>query len=249
MGGECAGPDHAQAPLRVEVVNQLSELERLKDDWEALNRRSSDHDAPFFQSYGWCLHVAKVRLERSPDRYRLCVATLWRGERLIGLWPLSVQRASGAWIVKNLDDPFGQFAGVVFENSADIPVGVEAVLDFLRTQRWADGLQIESVIAGSALHQALVAADASQRVSNRAVYVDLRRYRSFQEFMNGINKKTRKNLRNLMNRLRRSGNVEHVVTSDRVHVKDIIHAAFEGRLAWIPRTRFSRSDGAPDRER
>jgi len=225
--------DGAAVPLRVEFITKLGQLPLLKEQWEALNRHLSDHEAPFFQSHGWNFHVAKVRLERSSERYRLCVATVWRGHRMIGIWPLSVQRRWGVWIAKSLDDPFGQFAGVLFENKADIVPGVAAVLRTLRARKSADALQIDSVVNATSLHEALMSAGARNRVSNTAVYVDLRQCRSFDEFMGAINKKTRKNLRNLWNRLRRVVEIEHVISDQRIQLRNVIEDTFEARLAWI----------------
>lgn len=220
-------------PLRVEFITGPGQLARLKEQWEALNRHLNDHESPFFQSHGWNLHVAGVRLERSSKRYRLCVATVWRGQRMIGIWPLSVQRRWGVWIAKNLDDPFGQFAGVLFECKADIVPGVAAVLLALRARKLADALRIESVVTATPLFDALMSAGARNRVSNTAVYVDLRQCRSFDEFMSTVNKKTRKNLRNLWNRLRRVIAVEHVITDERAQLGNVIEETFEARLAWI----------------
>src|SRR4051812_39801764 len=113
--------------LQVELIDDLAHLAQLEDQWEALAARLSDHDAPFFQSHAWSMHVARTRLQRSSQRYRLCVAAVRDADRLIGIWPLALQRVSGAWIAKGLDEPFGQFAGVLFENPADIAPGVAAV--------------------------------------------------------------------------------------------------------------------------
>jgi len=33
------------------------------------------------------------------------VAAIHEGERLIGIWPLSLQRMLGSWIAKSLDEP------------------------------------------------------------------------------------------------------------------------------------------------
>src|SRR5690242_19064242 len=132
--------------LKVELIHDPDQLVGLRETWESLSARLSDHPAPFFQSYAWSLHVAQVRHRRSPHRFRPCVATIREAERVIGIWPLSLQRSSGAWIAKSLDEPFGQFAGVVFEDPAAIAAGVSAVVDALRASGVADGLQLDNVI-------------------------------------------------------------------------------------------------------
>jgi CelD/BcsL family acetyltransferase involved in cellulose biosynthesis len=232
----------APAALRVEFLTTLAELAPLEQQWESLNQKLSDHDAPFFQSYAWCRHVARVRLRNSPRRYKLLVATLRRGANLVGIWPLSLQRGSGAWIARSLDDPFGQFAGVLFDNEDDIAAGVAAVLHALRTRTEADGTQIEAVVAGSALHRALLAAGADTSEANQAVYVDLRPYASFGEFQQSVNKKTRKNLRNLRNRFQRTHGFSEKVLDQPEQLAPLIEQTFAARSQWMDR--FGRTSPA-----
>jgi CelD/BcsL family acetyltransferase involved in cellulose biosynthesis len=219
--------------LRVNFVTDLVGLASLKDRWENLNRRANDHESPFFQSYAWCAHVATVRLARSPSRFRLFIATIWRNDCLIGLWPLSLQKMLGVWIVRNLDDPFGQFAGVVFEHKTDIDPGVIAVIKNLKTNRLADGLKVDAVVEQTPLHNALKCSGALSKFVNQAVYVDLRPYLSFTDYAETINKKTRKNLRNALSRLKRRICIESLVLDNKSCIGKIISTALAGRLEWM----------------
>jgi CelD/BcsL family acetyltransferase involved in cellulose biosynthesis len=219
--------------LRVNFVTDLVGLASLKERWENINRRTNDHESPFFQSYAWCAHVATVRLAGSSGHFRLCVATVSRNDCLIGLWPLSLQKMFGGWIVKNLDDPFGQFAGVVFEHQVDIEPGVLAVIQNLKTSRYADGLKIDAVVEQTPLHIALRRTRAISKCVNQAVYVDLRPHPSFADYAETVNKKTRKNLRNAMSRLKRRIDVQSLVTHDKVQIGKLISTALSGRLEWM----------------
>ena len=163
----------------------------------------------------------------------MCVAKVLRGQRLIGLWPLSLQRQSSVWLVRNLDDPFGQFAGTVFEDSADIAPSVVAIVQALRRERLADGMQIEGVIAGSPLHQGLAAAGLRGTGSRDAVVVDLRPFATFADYTKTVNAKTRKNLRNLLNRLERSGPTTSIVVTEAARVREIIEKSFTDRVQWL----------------
>lgn len=228
--------------LRVEFVTDLPQLEALAQPWETLNRTATDHDAPFFQSFPWSYHVARVRLERSPHRFKLLVASLWRGTELVGIWPLSLQRSAGAWIARSLDDPFGQFAGVAFASANDIKPGVAAIVHQLKQEALADGLQIEALVAGSHLHAALLNLGASINEANHAVYVDLRACATIKDFRQNVNAKTRKNLRNLRNRLERThGLAEHVI-EERAQVGALIDQTFAERQRWM--ARFGRTSPA-----
>lgn len=226
---------HLLATPRVEFVTEFSAFESLAAKWESLNRKQSDHGACFFQSYAWSRHVASVRKLGSPERYRLLIATLWREKELVGIWPLSLQRGQGVWIVRNLDDPFGQFAGFLSENRTTIACGVKAILDALRAKGVADGVLIDAVTAGTPLHEALMRAGARAIGAQPTVYVDLRPYASAEEFRRSINSKTRKNLRNLHNRLVRVHPVEHVISSDPIESAPMMQETFAARLQWMHR--------------
>jgi CelD/BcsL family acetyltransferase involved in cellulose biosynthesis len=218
-------------PLRVEFKTELADLAPLAERWEALNRRESDHDSPFFQSYAWNHHVADVRARCSPDHFKLLVATVWRGDQLIGLWPLALKRSAGLWMACSLDDPFGQLAGVSFHDTADIAPGVAAILAALRSR--ADGLQIESVIAGSPLHTALVHGGATVTSNQQAVFIDLRAFQTFQAFEQTIKGSDRKVLRKRAEKLRRAHEIEHIAVDDRAKMGPLLQEVYNTRLQWV----------------
>jgi CelD/BcsL family acetyltransferase involved in cellulose biosynthesis len=220
-------------PFEVHFITQLAEMEPLAQQWEILNETASDHDAPFFQSYAWNRHIARIRLERSPDRFKLLIAVIRSGGDLIGIWPLSLQLSSGAWIARSLDDPFGQFAGVVFRRTDDVTPGIAAVVNMLRVRKLADGLRIEGLLVGSALHSALIAAGAATSEANQAVYVDLRPHATVADFRQSINKKTRKNLRNLRNRFERAHRLTELVIDDRSQLEPVLAETLAARQRWM----------------
>jgi CelD/BcsL family acetyltransferase involved in cellulose biosynthesis len=220
-----------RSQLRVEFKTELGELPPLAARWEALNRRLSDHDAPFFQSYAWNHHVARIRARCSPDHFKIHVATVWRGDDLVGVWPLGLQRSAGTWIAHSLDDPFGQLAGVAFHDRADVAPGVAAILSEL--SKHADGLQIEATIAGSALHAALSSRGATAASAAQGVFVDLRPYPTFQAFEQTIKSSTRKVLRKRAEKLRQAHQVERTVVDDGARIRPLLDEVFETRLQWL----------------
>lgn len=223
--GECS--------LRVEFVTALSELAQLGNVWEAFNGKLNDHDAVFFQSHAWCQHVASMQARPPRNDYRLCVAKVLRNGHLIGIWPLSLQRHSSIWLARNLDYPFGQFAGVLFYAKADIAPGVAAVINELRARRLADGIRIDGVIAGSSLHQALLLTGSVGSLANYAAVVDLRPYSCYADFLGRRNVKTLRNLRNAQNRLQRNSLLTTIATDDAQQVTEIVIQTFSDRLAWL----------------
>jgi CelD/BcsL family acetyltransferase involved in cellulose biosynthesis len=181
-----------------------------------------------------------MRRQHNKTTFRQHVATVWRGNDLMCIWPLGLFHGNGAWLARSLDDPFGQFAGAVFATGAPVNACIAAVLRDLRTV--ADAIQLEAVTEGSALNAALTVCGARTAATSQAVIVDLRPYPTIQAFAQTVNAKTRKNMRNLTNRLRRAHNIDHVVTEDMADVEPLLNATFASRVEWL--RRYGRTSAA-----
>lgn len=217
--------------LTVDFLSDLEALARIEQSWEMLARGS---DEPiFFQSFGWVRHVAETRLKSTPESCRLCVATIWQDGDLVGIWPLSLHKTGLCWIAKCLDEPFGQFAGLLRRTDLDPTVGIDIVIQALKQQSVAAGLKIERVIEGSLLHDQLSKNGASIAFSDSSVFLDFRPFDSFETYRKSLRSKTRKNLRNARNRLEREHQIFHEITTDPDEVAAIMTEAFEGRLVWL----------------
>ena len=216
--------------LRVELASDLAAIAALEQPWEALNRRQNDHQAPFFQSFAWTREVVKAR---SAQGFRPLVATIWQGDTLVGIWPLALAKRGIVSIAQCLDDPMGQFAGIVLADPALAQPSVELTIAALK--RVADGLHLEAVTKGSALHRALASCGVEAKPGQETVVVDLRPYGTLQEFRQTIGAKTRKNMRNLTNRMRRAHDVKHFTVVDREEIRTLIRETFENRVKWMER--------------
>ena len=212
-------------------MTDMPGLDRLRADWQRLEQAPTDHGAAFFQSFAWCRHVADVRQRRSPDRFKLLVAVVTDGTELIGLWPLSLRLASRMWGLRNLDDPFGQLAGILCRHPDLIGPCVAAVLDRVRQDGTADAVCIANVIEGTPLHRALADVGAKASGTNQTVQVDMRGSPTFADYQPTLNAKSRKNLRNALNRLGRQGEVADVVVEAREQL--VIRQTFDRRLDWM----------------
>ncbi len=224
-------PDQSDPCLKVDFLSDLQALARLEKAWETL---ALGMDEPvFFQSFQWAHHVAEARLKSTPESWRLCVATIWRDGDLVGIWPFSLQKTGLCWIAQCLDEPFGQFAGLLRRADLDPAIGVDRVIRELKRQGMASGLKIERVIEGSILHQQLSKNGASIAFSDSSVFLDFRPFDTFETYKKSLRSKTRKNLRNARNRLEREHRIVHEVTTDPDEVATIMAEAFEGRLVWM----------------
>ena len=69
------------------ILASLDEIEAVAAQWRALEDRCADPMA-YFQSYDWCRNW--IAHYGGDGRHQPHVATLWRGERLMALWPLAI---------------------------------------------------------------------------------------------------------------------------------------------------------------
>lgn len=227
-------PVSTMSRWRVRLITDVRDLERLQQDWQGFERAPTDHEAVFLQSFDWCHYVASLRSTRSPDRYRLLVAVVEDGPDIVGIWPLSRQRSSRMWIIRNLDDPFGQMAGFLCRDSDAIEPCVHAILEHVRRHGIADAVCIDNAIEGSPLHCALIASGAKTGSSNEMVQIDMRGLASFADYQRTLNAKSRKNLRNALNRLRSMhGTISDAVIDEPALLDPIVRQTFDGRLDWM----------------
>jgi CelD/BcsL family acetyltransferase involved in cellulose biosynthesis len=217
--------------LHVRLLEATAQFAECKADWQALE--TAREDPSFFQSYAWCGHVADVLSGSFPRSYAPLVAVGMRDGAIVAIWPLSRQKRSGIWQLRPLDDPFGQFPGLLCADANDAAELVSATLALVRQRRLAAALRIDRVIAGSPLEAALHAAGARYGAEVGAPVIDLSGFQDYPALKSSRNKKTMKNLRNAVNRLARAGTHEHVVAVDSGSVDNIIVATLRRRKAWL----------------
>lgn len=202
--------------------------------WKALDGTSEQPD--FFQSARWCAHVARVRLQADPKRYQPLIAIASAGAEPRGLWPLSLQKTGAMTCLCNLDDPYGQFAGLLSADDASAVALVAGTLAQVRERRLAHYAHIERVIKDSPLERALLSLGVPLHRTTQAPYIDLGSYQDFAALKLTRNKKTMKNLRNAINRLNRVGNLTAVTSTVPAEVSRIARAAYDNRKAWLAAT-------------
>jgi CelD/BcsL family acetyltransferase involved in cellulose biosynthesis len=136
-------------------------------------------------------------------------------------------------VVRCLDDPFGQFAGLLLEPGRDASQFVGAVIKALSGR--ADALRIEQVPAFTPLAQALAVAGADVVDHQQAVFIDLRPFQSYAEFQQATSAKMRKILRNMRTRLEREYEVSLEMVSSKADLFEPVSFAFSERVEWMKR--------------
>lgn len=218
-------------PQEIALVSSLADLRALEPAWRGLEAAT---DAPaFFQSFAWCGHLAEVRSTESPDAYRPLVAVARRRGEVVALWPLSLQRSLGSWIVRNLDDPFGQFAGVLARDASEAEALVASALAEIARQRLSGSAFIERILVGSPLHRAMLRHRPRLAPGDAAVALDLAPFASFEDLKRSRNRKSMKNLRNATNRLNAAGACTRHVHREGRELDRLIARASQRRREWL----------------
>lgn len=223
-------PDQ-RGDFQVRLIDSLSEFGDIKVAWLSLER--SNEQPGFFQSYAWCGHVAEIMTRTYPKSYAPLVAVAARDGEVVAIWPLSRQKRSGLWQLRSLDDPFGQFSGVLAHDPVDVQFLTRETLDIVRNRRLAAAVRMEFVISGSPFEAALSACGASVRGEVGAPYIDVRQTPTFEGLKSSRNKKTMKNLRNANNRLAKAGAHEHRVAIGDERAAEIIKTTLRRRMTWL----------------
>jgi CelD/BcsL family acetyltransferase involved in cellulose biosynthesis len=215
----------------VRLLERAEQFASIKQEWLELERQTEQ--PCFFQSYAWCGHVAEVMTRAYPGRYAPLVAYATVDGKPVALWPLSRQKQSGIWRLGPIDNPFGQFAGILAGDADAANQLVAATIDIVRKRRLADVLRFEFVLSGCVLEGALRGLGVTSRGETGAPVLDMRPWPTIEALKSSRNKKTMKNLRNARNRLTKAGEHDHRVETDATRVADIIAATLARRTSWL----------------
>jgi CelD/BcsL family acetyltransferase involved in cellulose biosynthesis len=225
------GADLENIPLDVRLLDTAAQFVVFREPWLELER--SGELPNFFQSYAWCGHVADVLTREFPGTYTPLVAIGTRHGEVVAIWPLSRQKRSGIWQLRSIDDPFGQFSGILFAEPRDANALVLATLNLVRQRRLADALKLDRIDGESPLLAALQSQGATCRGQVGAPALDTRPWPTFAALKASRNKKTMKNLRNAKNRLAKAGAHEHFIELSNYRVGEIVQETLKRRASWL----------------
>lgn len=133
------------AEIRVETYTGI---ESLFGDWLELERRCAD--VTIFQTAHWCrAWIDAARAAGRPEMVRL--ATVWRADRLVLLWPLAIRRLGQFRIVHALAEPATQYADVLIDSAEDRAALLERVWAAVSAWAGIDAIHLRRVRDGSDL--------------------------------------------------------------------------------------------------
>ncbi|MBI5446640.1 MAG: GNAT family N-acetyltransferase [Deltaproteobacteria bacterium] len=196
--------------MRIQVLTSLDELRTLRDAWEGLCEALRESVTPF-SSYDWY----EVWWKHYSAGETLHTLAGWEGERLVGVAPLMLRRATMHGLplrvvcfIENNQSFLNDFIVAPGANRAFL----EASFDFLCREAsslaW-DAVVLNKLSTRSPNYSALLAVlDASGWKWREEQTIDARHIvplGTWEEFFAGRSTKARKTLRNIQNTMRKAG--------------------------------------------
>jgi CelD/BcsL family acetyltransferase involved in cellulose biosynthesis len=239
--GQCDGliPDQGQvaellAPiafgtdqLSCRVLTAYEDVERCLGLWRELE--ASARTPVFFQSAAWCRHIMACAI-RAQQPLSTRIVCAWAGGRLVGVWPLKLERVMGVRLLTDLTDPFGQYGDCVVDGRLESGPIVEAMLAAIEAYGDCDALLIRKVRADAVLAPVLKARGARINATDAAPSLALATFSSLDDIRATLSTKRRRNMRNWRNRLTRLGQVTHEVKSSGAAAQAIINQSLDLRI-------------------
>jgi CelD/BcsL family acetyltransferase involved in cellulose biosynthesis len=217
--------------MQVQFLETAQAFQAIETAWLELERETAP--PTFFQSYAWCGHAAATLAAKLGSAYKPLVAVGIEDGTVVAIWPLSLQRHSGIRYLKTIDDPFGQFSGLLAKRPSAKHALVRATLAHVRRNRLADVMKLDRVFSDDELRVALAAEGATVRGEVSAPSLQLSGWQNFDALKASRNKKTMKNLRNAVNRLSKAGVHEHRIAYGSPDVSAIVDATLQRRSEWL----------------
>jgi CelD/BcsL family acetyltransferase involved in cellulose biosynthesis len=199
----------------------------LIDQWRDLERRSPD--ATYFQCADWCtawIDAARASGQNATPR----IATIWRGPRLVLLWPLAVRRLSVFRILHSLGEPATQYSDVLIDRCEDREALLDIAWEAVRTWVGIDAIELRRVRDGTLLAKRL---EPHQVESTRqsAPMLDFR-HLAVSSAGGQRSSRTRHALRRHERQLGEHGPVAFELVEDPDDQLELLECAFALKRAW-----------------
>ena len=238
------------AGIEIRVARSLAEMDAVGAAWRALEAQSAT--PAFFQSYAWCRHVAAT-LEPGHHKsgrstpLRPFILTAWQDRTLIAVWPLRLASEGGALTVTDFSAPFGQYADILMAEASSQPSSADGtaparwqpealcrlLIEHARRLSRADAIVLRKVRGDTPLGRVLAEAGRPLDAPQRAPYVSMTGFATFEAFHATTKSKTRKNVRNAMHRLEKFGSVTHRVERRSARMDAALVHCFDLRSTWL----------------
>lgn len=198
----------AQAESAFRLLENLEEIDAVAEQWRALEVACREPMA-YFQSHDWCRNwIARFGQD---GRYQPLVATLWRGERLIAVWPLMIANGGGIRRLATLGAPHSQYCGLLAEPGLSVARDLKPMMRLALDRSGCDVAVFRTVPDGSVLADVLADTATVPDAADAASMLDLSVFGSSEAYTAQLGKLQKRNRNRRRNHLAREGALEFSV--------------------------------------
>jgi len=222
------------AAWRIDTISDIDTLRRNAWRWLELERESADPDAAF-QSYAWCSAWAETWCGPNGN-VQLQVKLIHRGETLVGLLPLMVQKSEGVRILGILGGPHTQISNALIRSGHDHLDGIRLALAEAEFVADADVLQLGFIAEGSPLANALSREDLHADVASPISLLTWPGITTGESYVESLSKNRRKDFNRKLRMLEEHGAVSfETIDASSYRFGETIRMALDWKQQWLSR--------------
>lgn len=196
--------------LELECRESLGELEALREEWQALERRCPE-PFTYFQSFDWCSRWCEAFLtgEEKVD-VRPKIYVLWDGADCVMIWPLMARRvATFVTVLVPLSAPMNQYAALLYDPARfDFGLG-RAVFETVRNRGGRDAISLDHVPSSSLLGRIIEGQGYSAANPLQSSILDLEGIADWESYHRALPKKQRQQRNSRRNKLEKLGVLDY----------------------------------------
>lgn len=190
---------------RFRRVTTLAEVDGIAAEWRDLETRCGDQ-LTYFQSFDWCRGwMASFADTIGGPEFR--IKTVWRGDRLIAIWPLMVQSTGGVRVLQGLGAPHSQYCNVLYDAAFLDEGTVSELISRIVREPDCDVALFQPVPRQSPL-AAMMTAPPMPIYDGRSAVLDLSGYASAEAYRLDGGKLKKRNRNRRRNHLARLGDLD-----------------------------------------
>ena len=226
-----AKPSSGVPLLEAACITSLEGMHNLRDDWQALENACND-SASIFQSHDWCSTWAGNFVDGT-DGLELCIFTLRRDGKLVGLFPGMICSNSGPRILRTLSEPYAQYTGILLDPAIDRTEAIAALFSAVKTLARIDLVHLRHVREGSFAHQFCTAVLRLSGYQETAPCMDLTAFASDEDYLARYTKVQRRRRKKISSAIEKLGPVEFGKFTAGAAFDTLLHGIVGHKQAWI----------------
>lgn len=215
--------------VRVEIIRRLEDLEATRRDWEALALTANSFSAAQTIDYA----IAGWQVTPKAAETELAVILLWRGEKLVCVWPLYTRKIGGITVATHMGSGSNEeYAGPLIFQDEDAEKTASLALDEAR--KISDALEVYAMDPTSPMGRLLDGIGGFKyRNLLRSPTISLRDHADFAAWFSTKSKSFRQGLRYDRKRLSQLGQLEFASTVGSLDGQELVTWLFANKRAWL----------------